>query len=134
MHVTQSKNWAVQFIVEVETFPLVMLELLEFEYAIKEQVAAAAAYDVQKCYFPPEAYVPYDPDEPCANLGTHFKLGSIRLCIHWNHLKPLSHVEAAHVASFVSKVHTFNHQETIHFVGRSLPRIGQEPILCSPKA
>lgn len=85
------KYWLVNFVVEIDSVPLSYMMVVEMPEAITAATCAPLLDRLQKTLFAHWPEVAQDPDEPCANDGTHRQTPwwsgaesrRLAVCIHW---------------------------------------------------
>lgn len=65
------KYWLVQFVIEIGSFPIERTMIVEMPEAIGASTCKPLLDRLQRTLFVCWPEIPQDPDEPCANEGTH---------------------------------------------------------------
>lgn len=93
----KSKFWLFQFVFTIDSFPFSHPEILQFQEPVTKKIAEALAAKYQESLFGEWMKIEQDPDEPCAEGGTHRETPwwsstssqKLTMCIHWKTSKPV---------------------------------------------
>ena len=93
----KSKYWLFQFVFVLDSHPFSHPEILEFNEPVTKKIAQVLATKHQETLFGDWLKIEQDPDEPCAQNGTHRETPwwssstskKLTMCIHWNNCKPI---------------------------------------------
>lgn len=93
----KSKFWLFQFVFEIDSHPFSHPAILKFQEPVNRKAAEVLATKHQESLFGDWLKIEQDPDEPCAQDGTHRETPwwsstsskKLTMCVHWRMGKPV---------------------------------------------